>query len=153
MIIIWCNTFQCRVKDITQAVFLLLTFDYSRTTKTVRKMFLLFSHHIISKSTLPALLHPFMAHSFLKICSPSLDLLLHFSRFVWALSSPLRRLSLFSIWDDFGLFKHLRATQREMGKQGEGQGTRAETGSQGSVSNLPWCFALQLWERSQSPAS
>lgn len=72
-----------------------------------------------------------MTHSSLKICSPSLDLLLHFPRFVWALSSPLRRRSLFSIWDDSRLFRHRQAAQGEMGKtgrrtenQGRGQGPR-----------------------------
>lgn len=66
-----------------------------------------------------------MAHSSLKICSPSLDLLLHFSHFVRTLSSPLRQLSLFS---HLGQLEALQASPGNT--EGDGK-TGRETENQG----------------------
>lgn len=90
----------------------------------------LFWHQIILKNILPPLCHPFMAHSSLKMFSPSLDLLLHFSQFAWPLSSPPRQLSWLSMWDDSRLFRHLRGSNTEgdgrTGRRTENQGRGRE---------------------------
>lgn len=63
------------------------------------------------------------------------------------------RLSLFSIWDNSRLLRRLQATPSERGRRrGRGR-SRSKARNQGSVANLLWCTALQLWEWSQSPAT